>query len=278
MPGTWLPITLIAANIVFSCAGFFNSDILDKYAFEIDPIRIHKDYKRLITSGFLHADWMHLFFNMLALYFFSGIAGIMGNGLFFGVYMASLLGGNLLLLYIYRNRGSYSAVGASGAVSGIIFSSIALFPGMKINLFFIPIGIPSWLFGIIYMAYSVYQARFRSGDIAHEAHIGGAITGMVITIMAFPGALTYNFWPILGIFIPVMIFLFIAVFKPHLFLIDNRNFNKEKIYYNIEHVYNANKASMQHEIDAILEKIHHKGIESLSKNEREILDQYSQEP
>src|ERR1700704_4875072 len=115
-------LVLIIANIGFSYMGFTNQTFFDGYKFEVDRILINKDYKRLITSGFLHVGWTHLVFNMFSLYAFSGIiAGYLGGVQFLVIYFASLLGGNLLSLLVHKNHGDYSAVGASGAVCGIIF-------------------------------------------------------------------------------------------------------------------------------------------------------------
>lgn len=124
-------LILIIANIVFSYKGFTNETFFDGYKFEVDRILINKDYKRLVTSGFLHVSWTHLIFNMLSLYAFSGlIESNLGGLKFLIIYFVSLVGDDLLSLFVHRNHGDYNSVGASGAVCGIIFASIALFPGM----------------------------------------------------------------------------------------------------------------------------------------------------
>jgi membrane associated rhomboid family serine protease len=117
--------------------GFTNQLFFDAYKFEVDKILINKDYKRLITAGFLHSGWSHLILNMLTLLLFSeSIERYLGESLFLIIYLASLVGSCLFALFIHRNHGDYSAVGASGAVSGIVFASIALFPGMGVGFSF----------------------------------------------------------------------------------------------------------------------------------------------
>lgn len=167
---------LIIVNIAFSYKGFSNNTFLDGYKFEVDKILISKEYKRLITSGFLHVSWMHLIFNMLSLYAFSGLLEYhIGELSFLVIYLTSMVGGNLLALFVHRNHGDYSAVGASGAVCGVIFASIALFPGMELGFFGIPISLPSWLYGIIYVAFSIYGIKSSRDNIGHEAHLGGVL-------------------------------------------------------------------------------------------------------
>ena len=151
-------IVLIIANIAFSYKGFTNPLFFDGYKFEVDKILIKKDYLRLVSSGFLHVSWMHLIVNMVSLYFFSGIIeSSLGVLQFLIIYFASLIGGNLLSLFINKNHGDYSATGASGTVCGIIFASIAVFPGMGIGFF----GLPLFYSGLVvwHCVYSVFYLR-----------------------------------------------------------------------------------------------------------------------
>ena len=142
----FISIIIIIANLIVSYKGFSDRNFYARYSFEVEKILIYKDYKRLITSGFLHVNWMHLIFNMLALYFFSGsLESYIGPVYYLIIYFSSLIGGELLSLFIHKNQGDYGSVGASGAISGIIFASIALFPGMRIGMLFLPISLPAWL-------------------------------------------------------------------------------------------------------------------------------------
>ena len=156
----------------------------DKYKFNVSSIVNRKEQIRLISSGFLHADWMHLFFNMLSLYFFQGIVfqffGMIG---FLLIYFGSMILGNLFSLMIYKNQPWYSAIGASGAVSGIIFSAIAMYPELKIGVFFIPVT--GWIFGLLYFGYSVYMMLNPKqwDNMGHSAHLGGATFGIVYALV-----------------------------------------------------------------------------------------------
>jgi len=134
-----ISLLIIIVTFIVSYKGFNDHFFFQKYEFGVDKVRLYRNYKVLITSGFLHVNWMHLIFNMLSLYFFSGsLTSSLGPLPFLLIYFGSLIGGNLLSLLIYKNQGDYTAVGASGAVCGIIFAAIAVFPGMKVGLFFIP--------------------------------------------------------------------------------------------------------------------------------------------
>jgi membrane associated rhomboid family serine protease len=268
---------LIVINIVISYKGFTNQLFFDGYKFEVDRILINKDYKRLVTSGFLHVSWTHLIFNMISLFAFSGLVEThLGGTKFLAIYFASLVGGNLLSLFVHRQHGDYSAVGASGAVCGIIFASIVLFPGLNIGFFWLPAFIPSWLYGIIYVLYSIYGIKSKKDNIGHEAHLGGALIGMATALIIEPSALIENYLTVIIIIVPTIAFIYLIITKPQLLLIDNYFYKAHKNDYSVDHKYNADKSSRQNEIDRILDKINKKGINSLSKKEKELLKEYSQ--
>lgn len=269
-------LVLIIANFAFSYKGFTNGIFFDRYKFEVDKVVINKDYKRLVTSGFLHVSWMHLIFNMISLYAFSGLVESSLGGLkFIIIYFVSLVGGNLLSLFVHKNNGDYTAVGASGAVCGIIFASIALFPGMEIGFFILPLSIPAWLYGILYVLYSIYGIRSKKDNIGHEAHLGGALIGMTVALIIVPWAFLENYLTILMIAVPTIVFIYLIITRPQVLLVDNFFFKTHKNYYSVDHKYNEERSNNQKEIDRILDKISKKGIGSLSKREKEKLEQYS---
>jgi membrane associated rhomboid family serine protease len=176
-------ILIIGINIIVSLKGFNDFSFFEKHKFNIGGIR-RGEQIRMIASGFLHVDEMHLFFNMFTLYFFADeVIGYLGSVNFLLVYFGSLIVGNLLSFYFHKNEYHYSAVGASGAVTGILYSAILLNPDMKLYMFFIPIAIPAYIFGIGYLLYSIYGMKNRVGNIGHDAHFGGAIGGYVITLI-----------------------------------------------------------------------------------------------
>jgi membrane associated rhomboid family serine protease len=177
-------ILIIGINIIVSLKGFNDFSFFEKHKFNIGGIR-RGEQIRMIASGFLHVDEMHLFFNMFTLYFFADeVIGYLGSANFLLVYFGSLIVGNLLSFYFHKNEYHYSAVGASGAVTGVLYSAILLNPEMKLYMFLIPIPIPAYIFGIGYLLYSIYGMKNRVGNIGHDAHFGGAIGGYVITLIS----------------------------------------------------------------------------------------------
>lgn len=271
-----LSILLILANFIVSYKGFNDRNFYERYEFSVEKIKLYRQYYRLVTSGFLHVNWMHLIFNMLVLYFFAGsVEYYFGPLRFLLIYFASMIGGDLLSLFIHRYDSGYSSVGASGAVNGVIFAAIAVFPGMKMGLFFIPLAIPAWIFGLAYVLYSIYGVRSRRDNVGHESHLAGAIIGMLLGIAMFPAALAENYFTILIITIPCIIFIYIILTRPHVLLIDNNFFRTQKRYYSVDQRYNAEKVDKEKEVDRILEKISRRGIKSLTSKEREILENHS---
>jgi membrane associated rhomboid family serine protease len=269
-------LILVVINIAFSYKGFTNHLFFDNYKFEVDRILVNKDYKRLITSGFLHIGWTHLIFNMISLLAFSGIMESYFGGLrFLIIYFASLIGGDLLSLFVHRQHGDYSAVGASGAVCGVIFASIASFPGLGIGFFGLPFSIPGWAYGILFVLYSIYGIKSKKDNIGHEAHLGGALIGMAVALLMNPSAITENYFTILIIVFPTIAFIYLIITKPHFLLLTTILYNTHKNYHSADHKYNVEKINRQNEIDKILDKINKKGMDSLSKKERQVLKRYS---
>jgi len=268
---------LIIVNVAFSYKGFKDFAFFERYSFEVDRILIDKDYKRLVTSGFLHVDWFHLLFNMFSLYAFSRILeSTLGELDYFIIYLASLIGGNLFALYINRNYGDYSAVGASGAVCGIIFASIALFPGMGIQLFGLPVSIPSWLYGVGFVLGSIYGIRSKRDNIGHEAHLGGALVGLAVAIIMQPSALADNWLTIILIVVPSAAFIYIIARRPELLYIPGPFHRQRRKRFFADDAYNADKTRRQKQVNDVLDKINRSGINSLTKKERKILDDFSQ--
>ena len=203
-------ILIIAANILFSFKGFNDPSFFRKYQFHIGSIRAGEQV-RMISSAFLHADIAHLFFNMFTLYMFAPVVTNHFSGLsFLLIYLGSLVFGSLLTLLFHKDDYSYRAVGASGAVTGILYSAILLQPDMSLFLFFIPIPIPAYLFGIGYLLYSIYGMKAKNDNIGHTAHFGGAIGGYVITILKEPQMLTENTFMVVILAIPIVILFIMA--------------------------------------------------------------------
>ena len=182
-------ILIIGLNILFSLIGFKNDIFFEKYRFHIGSIKAG-DYYRLLSSGFLHVNTTHILFNMITFYFFVNIVvGILGTNSFLLLFIGSLLAGNLFGYYFHYKDNYYSAVGASGAVTGVLFSALLLYPEIELMLFLIPIPIPGYLFGIVYLLYTLYGMKTQNDNIGHTAHFGGAIGGIVITLFLMPNVI-----------------------------------------------------------------------------------------
>ena len=267
---TWLLI--IVANLIISYYGFRNAAFFNSWTFEVSSILKDGQWYRIISAAFLHVSGTHLAFNMLSLYFFAGsIEAQLGSVGFLIIYLSSLLGGNLFSLFIHRNNPAYRAVGASGAVSGVIFAAIALFPGMELAFIFVPIPFPAWVYGLGFVLYSIYGIRSQKDNIGHEAHLGGAIIGLLVAIAYEPAMMEYNQLAILLILVPTSVFIIIIIYRPRILLIEQ----KYSSYQDQDDEFREQRAAKQEELDRILEKVGREGIDSLSKDEKELLDRYS---
>jgi len=199
-------ILIIIANVLFSMKGFDNYAFFEMYKFQINKI-LNGEKIRMISSGFLHADWVHLGFNMYALYLFGDIVSkILGTPNFLIIYFGSLLAGSLYTLYYHKNEPYYNAIGASGAVSGIVYASILLFPDMQLLLFF-AIPMPGYVFGVGYLLYSIYGMKRQLGNIGHAAHLGGTIGGFAITLLLVPELFLVNTIFVVLLAIPIILLL-----------------------------------------------------------------------
>jgi len=197
-------LVIIGANVLISMKGFKDFEFFEKYKFNIAGIR-RGEQIRMFTSGFLHADFNHLLFNMLTLYFFAGVViAYVGVTKFVLIYLASLLVGSLLSFYFHKDEYHYSAVGASGAVMGILYAAILFIPDQNLYLFF-AIPIPAWIFGVAYLLYSIYGMKTKLGNIGHDAHIGGAIAGYLLTLGFAPYLLETSLWIVILLALPIVL-------------------------------------------------------------------------
>ena len=196
---------IIIANVLISLKGFKDQLFYRKYQFHVGSIRSGEQI-RMFSSGFLHADEMHLAFNMLTLYFFAPyVYEYIGDFSFLLVYFGSLIFGSLLTMVFHGNEYSYRAVGASGAVTGIVYSAILLEPRILIYGL-----IPGYLFGIAYLLYSIYGMKSRRDNIGHTAHFGGAIGGYAITLIKDPILFQENTFEVVLLAIPIIILFIMA--------------------------------------------------------------------
>lgn len=186
-----ITIIIIIITCLVSITAFYNREEMDKMIFWPALIRQKKQYYRFITSGFIHADWLHLGFNMFTLYFFGRIVEqyfreLFGPGVFILFYLLSMIAADIQTYVKNRGNYQYRSLGASGAISAVLFASILFNPWAKIYLFIIPIGIPAFIFGFIYLAYCVYMSKRGGDNINHNAHLWGALFGILFTIVLEP--------------------------------------------------------------------------------------------
>ncbi|MCZ8331375.1 MAG: rhomboid family intramembrane serine protease [Flavobacterium sp.] len=198
-------LAVIVANVLVSIKGFNDEMFFRKYQFHVGSIRAGEQI-RMLTSGFLHADLPHLAFNMITLYFFAPyVIYELGSLSFLLVYFGSLVFGSLLTMIFHGNEYSYRAVGASGAVTGIVYSAILLDQSIYIYGF-----IPGYVFGFAYLLYSIYGMKSRTDNIGHTAHFGGAIGGYVITLLKMPSLLQDNLLMVILLAVPIVILFVMA--------------------------------------------------------------------
>lgn len=186
----------IGITVIISIVAFNNPELFDKLKFNAYLIKEHRQYGRFFTYALVHAGWLHLLINMYVLYSFGnvveqvlrmhfGYRGIMYFGL---LYVGGILFSTLFDFRKQKANPYYNAVGASGAVSAVVFASILLYPGGSIFIFPIPFPLPSWVFGIVYLIYSAYMGKRGADNIGHNAHFWGAVFGIVFTIILIPSS------------------------------------------------------------------------------------------
>src|SRR5258708_1351195 len=274
------PIGLRNAMIIgltcrVSWLGFKSRAVEEKYIFEPEAILAWKEYYRLLTSGFLHAGWWHLLVNMLSLYLLGRYVEIsFGAGHFLMIYFGAIVGGNVLSLYVHRHH-EYRAYGASGGVCGIIFAYILLFPGAGIYPFMLPFAIPAWLYAIGYIAFSFYGMKEHNrGNIGHDAHLGGAILGLLIAAALYPESVRYNALVFLIVLVSALALLVYLWLNP-LFL-PAASFAGQGSYFRRLRFTPRKGREPDFDIDTILDKIATGGLESLPPHERTFLESTSQ--
>lgn len=176
---------LIMNVVVGAYSLLVNPELIGRWAFRPVAVR-NGEWERWLTAGFVHTGFAHLAFNMVTLYSFGPlIEGVVGPWRFLAIYIGSELLANALTYWRHRDDPAYSAVGASGAISGVVFSFVLFAPWAELRVFF-AIPIPALIFAFLYIAFSVYASNQRGGRVAHEAHLGGALGGIVLTLLLFP--------------------------------------------------------------------------------------------
>jgi len=185
-----IALVIFAATLVASLAGLYAApQVIERSLFRPYWFLRHKRYETIVTSGFVHADLSHLIFNMVTFYFFAfPLERQIGSARFAALYLIGLVVSDLGTWHKHRNDPQYASLGASGAISAVLFASIVYFPWQKLFIIPIPVPIPAPLFAIGYVAYTWYSARHPKGRINHDAHLGGAIFGLVFVALTDVGA------------------------------------------------------------------------------------------
>ena len=177
---------LLAVTVFVSYRALKNPLLFNRLKFNVNAVQ-NGEYYRLLTAGFIHVDYNHLFFNGFTLFIFGGntLYGL-GSVNFIILYLISLLLGNGLAYYYHKSNPYYTAVGASGAIMGIVYSSILMFPDMQLAIIFFPIPFPAYIFGVGYLIYTLFGIKSQNDGIGHTAHFGGAIGGIICTLVFDP--------------------------------------------------------------------------------------------
>ena len=187
---------IIALTCITSILAFQNTEMFHKYLFNPYIINRNKEWQRFFTHALLHADWTHLLMNMFVLYSFGRIIENYYFDMLFGpkaslffalLYVGAVVASSVPSYEKHKNDSYYNSVGASGAVSAVVFSSILIEPTQKIVFLFLPFPIPAVVFGILYLFYSRYMAKKENDNIGHDAHFWGAVFGIIFTLMLKPG-------------------------------------------------------------------------------------------
>ena len=185
-------LVIIVITTLVSIGGFTNHRIMDNLIFYPPAVSQKKQWYRFFTCGLIHADVSHLLFNMLSLYFFGNVVEeifkvffpLSGKWLYLAMYVSALVVSLLPTYFKNINNYNYRSLGASGAVSAVVFAGLIIAPDQPIYIYFIPIGIPGFIFAPLYLLLSVLLDRRGGGNINHSAHIWGSVYGLIFIIAA----------------------------------------------------------------------------------------------
>jgi len=254
--------------VLTSNKGLKDFMFFEKNAFYVDGILKDKQWGRLISGNFLHCNWFHVAFNVLTLLSFSRfLEQELSPWALLVIYVSAMLGGDLLSLFVHRNQGDYRAVGASGAVSGVVIASVLLHPNGTIGFFMLPVHFPSWIFGVVFMLVSILGVKRQSDGIGHDAHLGGALIGAFLAIKYRPEVLQEHLWMVLAIVLPAILFMLLIIRNPNVLLVDSY-WGEPPLSIKKAVTVKKEAPSPEEELDAILTKIKQKGIKKLTNKER----------
>jgi membrane associated rhomboid family serine protease len=177
-------------TIVTSIYAFNENQLYGKFMLHPHSVARGRNLYTFLTSGLIHADWMHLFFNMFTFFFFAfQLEVLIGHWQFATLYIVSLVLSDIPTVFRHKDDYRYASLGASGAISAVLFSYILFKPLNMIGVMFIPM--PAIIFGVLYLAYCMYMSKKSNDNINHDAHFFGALTGLIITVLLVPGIIPH---------------------------------------------------------------------------------------
>jgi membrane associated rhomboid family serine protease len=184
-------LIILVVTIIVSVIGLSSPRVIERSLLRPHQVAHGSGYAGLLTSGFVHADVAHMIFNLITFYSFGfKLEPVLGSVKFVVLYFSSLLIANLGTVFQHRNDPNYASLGASGAILGVLFASIVYFPRQSLYILPLPVPIPAPLFAVGYLAYTWYSSRTRRGNINHDAHLVGALTGLAFVLLTDPTAIT----------------------------------------------------------------------------------------
>lgn len=260
--------------LIVSIRGFQDELFTEKYLFDTSRIYRGSGYYRFITAGFLHGNYAHLLFNLMSFYSFATVLEhTVGVWQLLLLFIGSIIGGNLLAFALHKNH-EYRALGASGGVSGIIFAVIFLSPGGGIGFHFIPVYMPSFLYALLFLGVSIWGIRSQSGNIGHDAHLGGALVGLLLTTLLRPRIVVES--PLLYfsvVLICALFFWYLHRSKGLQLTAGTTPFSNTRMKI-VQRAKKKKEKRIKHitlSVDEILRKVNEKGIQSLTAKEKAIL-------
>lgn len=250
--------------------GLNQPGVMEKYLFSTEAIRFRRQWIRLVSPAFLHGSWGHFAGNAITLFFFGRhLENQLGPGFLLGIFFASVAGGHLLCMLLHP-QGDYRAVGASGGALGLLFATIILLPGMRIMIFPVPIPIPAWIYALGYLLYTLSSLR-GGGGVSHEAHLGGMLSGILLTLLQYPRLLVQQ--PLL-----ISILLLLSGFGIWYFHQNPGRvpgFLGMQFRGKVDDFKQARRTHNEELLDRLLDKVSREGIQSLSSRERKLLQDAS---
>lgn len=276
-------LLLIIFNILVALKAFSDGLFYRKCMLHTDGVLISRQYPRLISAGFVHQSWTHLFFHMFVLLGFTlTLKSHLQLHSLLLAYVGGLLGGNLLALYTHRHDACFQSSGASGAISGLIMGILMLFPNESIQLFFFPIYFPTWVFGLSALIYSLYALRANNGRIMYEEHFGGGIAGGALMLLLHPAILQNYPFMALGFIAASLIFLRLMhshqAYVP--IVINKAEVIEEPVTIRVRPLHMARNlhSDKEAELNYLLDEVARVGLNRLSLSQKERLDELSQDP